>query len=102
VSADGLRDRWDTEAGDGMKRVTVRPNQYVPKGQVFLMADTGHPEIDPLTPIDDADALIIACHPDNERVLLDAIAIEQERPKWWRDQQALERVLSMLCAEDDA
>jgi hypothetical protein len=43
------------------------------------MADTDHPEIDPLTPIDDADALIVACHPDNERVLLDAIAIEQER-----------------------
>jgi hypothetical protein len=85
-----------------VKRVTVRPNQYVPKGQAFLMADTDHPEIDLLTPIDDADALIVACHPDNERVLLDAIAIEQERPKWWRDQQALERVLSVLRTGGDA
>jgi hypothetical protein len=85
-----------------VKRVTVRPNQFVPRGKVFVMADTSHPEVDPLTSIDDAGALVIACHPDNERVLLDAIAIEQERPKWWRDQQALERVLSVLRAGGDA
>lgn len=73
-----------------MKPVTICPRSFMPRGKVFVMADVSHPEVDVFTTIDDADALVIACHPDDEQALRDAVAIEQERPKWWRDLRRLE------------
>lgn len=77
-----------------MKPVTIKVRSIMPKGQIFLMADTSHPEVDPFTSIDDADALVIACHPDHERVVRDAVAIAQERPQWWRDLRWIEEAIA--------
>lgn len=76
-----------------MRPVTILPRSYCPKGKLYVMADTSHPEVDVSTSIEDADALMVLCHPEHEQVLRDAIAIEQERPKWWRDMQRIERTI---------
>lgn len=77
-----------------MKPVTIKARSIMPKGKIFLMADISHPEVDPFTTIDDADALVIACHPDHEQVVRDAVALEQERPKWWRDLRRIEDAIA--------
>lgn len=78
-----------------MKPVTIKPRTFIPKGKVYVMPDTSHPEVDMWVTIDDADALVIACHPDHEQVLRDAVALEQERPKWWRDMRRIEAALAL-------
>lgn len=78
-----------------MKPVTIKSRTFAPRGQVFIMADTSHPEVDPLTTIDDAGALVLVCHPDQEQVLRDAVALEQERPRWWRDMRRIEAALAL-------
>ena len=77
-----------------MKPITIMVRSIMPKGIVALMADTSHPEVDLFTSIDDADALVLACHPDHEQVVRDAVAIEQERPKWWRDLRRIEDAIA--------
>lgn len=77
-----------------MKPVTITARSFIPKGRIFLMADTSHPEADPLTPVDEADRLLLLCHTDYEQVVRDAIAIEQELPKWWRDLRHIEAALA--------
>lgn len=77
-----------------MKAITIKPRPFVPKGRVYLMPDTSHPEVDLFTPMEQADALVIACHPDHEQLVRDAVAIEQERPKWWRDLRSFEAAIS--------
>ena len=76
-----------------MKAVKVVAREMIPKGAVYVMPDTSHPEVDLFVTIDDADALVVACHPDHEQVVRDAIAIEQERPKWWRDLRRIEALV---------
>jgi hypothetical protein len=76
-----------------MKPVVIKPRRFVPRGRIYVMPDTSHPEVDIWTTLDDADALILTCHPDHEEMLRDAVAIEQERPKWWRDLRRLEEML---------
>lgn len=58
------------------------------------MADISHPEVDVFTTIEEADALVVVCHPVHEEALRDAIAVEQERPQWWRDMRAIEEAIS--------
>lgn len=77
-----------------MKPVTVKPRRFVSKGAVYVMPDTSHPEVDLFTTLDDADALVIVCHPDHEQLVRDALAIEQERPRWWRDMRRIEAALA--------
>lgn len=85
-----------------MLRLQVSP--YVPQGQILVMSDYSHPETPMFEfsfgengiesrPAEVPDGRIIACHPDDERRLRDAIACEQETPKWWRDWQLFERAL---------
>lgn len=84
--------------------VKVRSSSIVSRGQVLVMADFEHPE----TPIMDfwmeggeiqsasapvPDGRIIVCHPDDEQRVRDAVAVAQERPKWWEDWQAVERLI---------
>jgi hypothetical protein len=77
-----------------VKAVVIKPYSYVPSGSVYVMADTSHPEVSLWTTIDEADALIIACHPDHEQIVRDVVAIEQERPRWWRDLRAFEAAIA--------
>lgn len=80
-----------------MKAITFRPHPYVPRLRVYLMPDADHPEVDPFTSLDDADRIVLVYHPDHDQLVRDAVAIEQERPAWWREmrefQTALERVV---------
>lgn len=76
-----------------MKAVTVKARDFVPKGRVYLMPNTDHPEVDLWLTIDEAEHLLVVCHPDHEQVVRDAIAIEQERPAWWRDTRAIEAAI---------
>jgi hypothetical protein len=78
-----------------MKAVTIQPRSFIPEGKVFVMADTSHPEVDLWTTIDEADALIIACHPEQEQAVRDLVAVEQERPKWWRDMRRFEATIGI-------
>lgn len=84
-----------------MKAVTIRVREIMPRGQVAVMADVSHPEVDVFTTIDNADALVIACHPDHEQVVRDAVAIEQERPRWWRELRRLEDFYAVLARGGD-
>lgn len=80
-----------------MKAVTVRAHSWLPRGQVFVMANTDHPELPVVLPIDEAEHVVIVCHPSDERAVRDALAVEQERPKWWRDEQERRRVFDALA-----
>lgn len=87
-----------------MDGVVVRPRSFIPKGTIFIVPNYEHPEI-PMTefswgpgglesrPAPTPDGRIIMCHPEDERRLRDALAIVQERPKWWEDWQRVERAL---------
>lgn len=77
-----------------MKPVVIQTVSWAPKGSVFVMADTSHPEIDLMTTIDDANKLRLVCHPDEEEAVRDAVAICQERPKWWEDMRRFEALLT--------
>lgn len=79
-----------------MKAVTIRSRRFVPQGKVFVLPDTEHPEVSPWTTLDEADHLLVACHPSDEQAVRDAVAVAQERPRWWRDVQAIERALSSI------
>jgi hypothetical protein len=68
----------------------VRVTSFVPKGQVLTMPDHSHPETPMFdfswgpnglesSPAEIPDGTIVACHPDDERMVRDAIAIAQER-----------------------
>lgn len=68
----------------------VRPHWLVPRGQVLVMANYEHPET-PMFEFEmgadgivsrDApvpDGRIVACHPDDEQMVRDALALAQER-----------------------
>lgn len=84
--------------------VAVKVTQIVPRGQVFIMADYSHPETPMFdftlgsrgieaTPAAIPDGRIIACHPDDEQAVRAALAVAQERPKWWQDWQRIEDIL---------
>ena len=82
----------------------VRANEFVPKGRVFVMANYEHPETpmfefgwghDGITTesAEVPDGRIIACHPEDEQRVRDALAVAQERPKWWENTQAIVRTI---------
>lgn len=78
-------------------RLTIRASSWCPEDQAFLMADTSHPEVDPLTPIPDAEAHVLFCHPSAEGRLRDAWAVLQERPQWWTDLARLQQIMGLVA-----
>ena len=84
--------------------VKIRSRSFIPKGQIVIMPDFEHPET-PMTdfwmeggeiqsaPAPVPDGRIVCCHPDDEQRVRDVVAIAQERPKWWEDWQAMERMI---------
>lgn len=86
-------ERPDAILSAAVKAVTIKPREIIPPGRVYVMPNIDHPEIDLRMTIDEADHLIIACHPSHEQAVRDAVALEQERPKWWRDMRAIEAAI---------
>jgi hypothetical protein len=70
----------DLKTKGAMKAVTIKPREFIPKGHIYLMPDTSHPEIDMWVTIEDADALILVCHPDHEQLVRDAVAMNDIDP----------------------
>lgn len=86
----------------------VQVSQFARPGAVVIMVDYSHPE----TPMHDfgidargqitakpaeiPDGRVLLCHPDDEQHVRDALAIAQERPKWWEDMRAFHRLLASL------
>lgn len=74
-------------------------------GTVYVVTDYSHPEtpfsdfgLGPnceitSTPAEIPDGRTIVCHPDDEQRVRDALAVAQETPQWWLDQQQFERML---------
>lgn len=83
-----------------MKTLTIQARFIVQRGRIYLMPNIDHPDVDMWLTIDDAEHLIAVCHPDDERWLRDVIAVEQERPRCWRDVQRIEA--AMLIISDGA
>jgi len=77
-----------------VKPVTIVVSALLQRAHVCVTADFSDPRVDLFTSVDDAEALVLACHPDYERVLRDVVAIEQERPKWWRDMRRIEELVA--------
>lgn len=75
------------------------------RGTVHIVPDYEHPEIPffdfglgrdcaiTATPAEVPDGRIIVCHPDDEQRVRDALAVAQETPQWWLDQQRFEQAL---------
>jgi hypothetical protein len=84
--------------------VRISVTSLVPAGQVVLMPDYSHPETpmfdfgwgpDGITsqPASVPDGRVLACHPDDEQRVRDALAVAQERPQWWEDWQRVQRAI---------
>ena len=85
--------------------VVVKPISWLDPGTVWIVPDYTHPEtpmfvfgIAPngqLTskPAPVPDGRIIACHPDDEQAVRDAVAVAQERPQWWEDMRRFDEML---------
>lgn len=56
-----------------------------------------HPEVEPLTPVADAEARIMFCHPDDAGRIRDAWAVLQERPEWWSDWARLQQIVGFIA-----
>jgi hypothetical protein len=76
-----------------MKPLRVQARRFVEPGRVYVVPDVSHPEVDLFTAVDDADALIVVCSIEDEQRLRDIIAVEQERPRWWREVRRIEDAL---------
>lgn len=85
-----------------MKAITIRARTLIPKGHIYLMPNTEHPEVDLFTTIDEAEHLIVACHVDDEHRVRDAVAVAQETPKWWLDLRRFERALAVEQDQQEA
>lgn len=87
-----------------MKPLTIKADPLCPARRAFLMPDVTDPRVDPLDAFDGgieaAERLLILCHPDDEQRIRDAVAVEQERPKWWRDWQRIEQAFVAAREED--
>lgn len=57
----------------GAVRVSTQVSPNVPVGHALVMVDTSHPEVDLFTSVDDADALVVACHLTDERAVRDRV-----------------------------
>lgn len=88
-------------------QIMVRP--FIPKGQIVIMVDFNHPEASMTNfgfdfatggvtaePAEIPDGRIICCHPDDEGRVRDALAVAQEKPKWWLDWQSFEKTMRVL------
>ncbi len=71
--------------------IRVKLNHWLPKNQIFIMADASHPEVPLFLPIEEATALWAVCHPAHDQVLRDAIALLEEY-----DWEALEGPVELL------
>lgn len=85
-----------------MKPLTIRANPLIPVGKVFVMPDVTDPKIgfNFDTGLDGAERLLIACHPDDEQMVRDVIAVEQEQQKWSLDWQRIKQAFAAAREED--
>jgi hypothetical protein len=78
-----------------MNGVRIYTHHLVKPNQIIIMADYDHPEIhmfeDPVP-----DGRLIYCNPVDEQRVRDAVAMAQERPKWWEDMRRFEEFLARL------
>ena len=89
--------------------VKIRSSDMVPDGNVLIAADYEHPETPMFEfawgpagltsqPASVPDGRIIYCRPEDEQRVRDAVAVAQERPKWWEDWQRIERAIREALA----
>ena len=76
-----------------MKTVTIKARPFIPAGRVHVMADIAEEGINLATTTDEAQHLVIDCHPGEEQRVRDALAIEQQRPNWWHDLKHFEETM---------
>jgi hypothetical protein len=86
-------DRLTNERRSCVKSVTIKARPFIPAGRVHVMPDIAVEGISLSTTTDEAQHLVIDCHPGDEQRVADALAIEQQRPNWWQDLTHFEQVM---------